>query len=341
VGPASETAAVQPRRSGRAPTALKVLFGLLATSPETRAPPESPDLPAHERAAGSFGRRPCWRVRPAEHVVDLCVAAPSGAGGVLKEIDAASLLTPGPARRRGAQPPAAPEPVHPRACSRAVPRAASPCRCRRYVAARSASHCLCQRHPRSREGDRRDECAACEPGASSGRGVSARSSRAPTGALAGAPDVVRAQQRSKGRDWVPPLRPSKPPKKPPNPGRSGGSVGTPPPAGPTPRPEGCQCWTERRKGWVASSTRTPVNSSRHPVLDRAGKGMAVACPHRRRRSQPSMRLARGQSRGPARWDCRALARRPPHPSRCPRARPATAWSKSRRSRPSRAQATTR
>ena len=247
---------------------------------------------------------------------------------VLKEIDVASLLTPGPARRRGAQPPAAPEPVHPRACSRAVPGAASPRRCRRDVAARSASHCLCQRHPRSREGDRRDECAACEPGASSGRGVSARSSRAPTGALAGAPDVVRAQQRSKGKDWVPPLRPSKPPKKPPNPGRSGGSVGTPPPAGPTPRPEGCQCWTERRKGWVASSTRTPVNSSRHPVLDRAGKGMAVACPHRRRRSQPSMRLARGQSRGRARWDCRALARRPPHPSRCPRPRPATAWSKS-------------
>ena len=117
MGPASETAAVQPRRSGRAPTALKVLFGLLATSPETRAPPESPDLPAHERAAGSFGCPSCWRVRPAQHAERPDVAAPSESVPVLSEIDVASLLTPGPARRRRARPPAAPEPALSRACS--------------------------------------------------------------------------------------------------------------------------------------------------------------------------------------------------------------------------------
>jgi len=52
---------------------------------------------------------------------------------------------------------------------------------------------------------------------------------------------------------------------------------------------------------VASPTRTPVTSTRHPVLDRVGYGATAASPDCRSSDQPTMRLARGQSRSPARW----------------------------------------
>jgi len=127
--PALTAVAAQLRRSGRAPLVLKVLFGLLATSPETRAPAESPDLRALRASCGQSGHSSCWRVRPSHRVESAGVAAPPTAPVVLKEIDAASLLTAGPARRRRAPPPAAPEPVLPRACSPASSGAASPHRC--------------------------------------------------------------------------------------------------------------------------------------------------------------------------------------------------------------------
>ena len=47
---------------------------------------------------------------------------------------------------------------------------------------------------------------------------------------------------------------------------------------------------------MASSTSTPVNSKRHPVLDRVGEGAGAASPARRRGSQPAMRFTRRQSR---------------------------------------------
>ena len=47
---------------------------------------------------------------------------------------------------------------------------------------------------------------------------------------------------------------------------------------------------------MASSTSTPVNSKRHPVLDRVGEGAGAASPARRRGSQPTMRFTRRQNR---------------------------------------------
>jgi len=59
------------------PSRPSSVSSLLPPRPERR--PRALALLAHERAAGSFGCPSCWRVRPAQHVVDLRVAAPSDA----------------------------------------------------------------------------------------------------------------------------------------------------------------------------------------------------------------------------------------------------------------------